>query len=120
MFINFNTTDKLYRTIPQYRLHLVEPGNKKLINTIIKAIKHSNHTIPMNTKKYNAITALTGEDFPPLSRHSPKTSSPKFLSTTPPHKNTLFSEFARQTHDARHCNNTISVTKTLPQIITTD
>ena len=36
----------------------------------------------------------------------------------PPNKNTLFSETARQTHDNR-CNNTISLTKTLPQINTT-
>ena len=48
------------------RLHLIELGNKKLSNTIIKAIKHSNLTIPMNTKKYKATTALTREDFPPL------------------------------------------------------
>ena len=100
------------------RLHLVELGNKKLNNTITKAIKHSNLTIPMNTKKYKAIAALTGEDFPHLSRHSTKTFNPKLLSITPPHKNTLFSETACQTHDNR-CNNTISVTKTLPQINTT-
>ena len=55
------------------RLHLVELGNKKLRNTITKAIKHSNLTIPMNTKKYKATAAFTGEDFPPLSRHSTKT-----------------------------------------------
>ena len=72
----------------------------------------------MNAKKYKATTALTGEDFPPLSRHSTKTFSPKFLSITSSHKKTLFSEIARQTHDNR-CNNTISVTKTLPQIIIT-
>ena len=68
----------------------------------------------MNTKKYKATAALTGEDFPPLSSHSTKTFNPKLLSITPPHKNTLFSEIAPQTHDSR-CNNTISVTKTLPQ-----
>ena len=96
-------------------LNLVELGNKKLSNTITKAIKHSNLTIPMNTKKYKATAALTGEDFPPLSRDSTKTFNPKLLSITPPHKNTLFSETARQTHDNR-CNNTISVIKTLPQI----
>ena len=133
MFINFNTTDKYIeqdldwidegnclRTKYYYRdrLHLVELGNKKFSNTITKAIKHSNLTIPMNTKKYKATAALTGEDFPPLSRHSTKTFNPKLLSITTPHKNTLFSEIARQTQDNR-CNNTISVTKTLPQINTT-
>ena len=57
------------RTKYYYRdcLHLVEFGNKKLINTIIKAIQHSNLTIPMNASKYKATTVLTGEDFPPLS-----------------------------------------------------
>ena len=94
------------------RLHLVEFGNKKLSNTITKAIKDSNLTIPMNTKKYKATAAITGEDYPPLSRHSTKTFNYKFLSTTPPHKNTLFSEISRQTPDNR-CNNTISITKTL-------
>ena len=94
------------------RLHLVELGNKKLSNTIAKAIKHSNLTIPMNTTKYKATATLTGEDFPPLSRHSTKTFNPKLLSITPPHKNTLFSEIARQTHDNR-CNKIVSVTKTL-------
>ena len=108
------------RTKYYYRdcLHPVELGNKKLSNTITKAIKHSNLTIPMNTKKYKATAALTGEDFPPLSRHSTKTFNPKLLLTTPPHKNILFSEIARQTPDKR-CNNIISVTKTLPQIHTT-
>ena len=72
----------------------------------------------MNTKKYKATTALTGEDFPPLSRNSTKTFNPKFLSITPPHKNILFSEIACPTHD-NCCNNTISVTNTLPQVITT-
>ena len=72
----------------------------------------------MNTKKYKATAALTGEDFPPLSSHSTKMFNPKFLFITPPHKNTLFYEIARQTHNNR-CNNTISVTKTLPQINTT-
>ena len=72
----------------------------------------------MNTKKYKATAALTGEDFPPLSRHSTITFNPKFLSITPPHKNTLFSKIARQTHNSR-CNNPISVSKTLPQINTT-
>ena len=72
----------------------------------------------MNTKKYKATTALTGEDFPPLSRHSTKMFNPQFLSLMPPHKNTLFYEIVRQTHDNR-CINTISVTKTLPQINTT-
>ena len=100
------------------RLHLVELGNKKLSNTITKAIKYSNLTIPMNTKKYKATTALTGEYFPPLSRHSTKMFNPKCLSITPPHKNTSFSEIVCQTHDNRS-NNTISVTKTLPQIHTT-
>ena len=100
------------------RLHLVELGNKKLSNTITKAIKHSNLTIPMNIKKYKATAALTREDFLPLSRHSTKAFNPKFLSITLPHKNTLFPEITRQTHDNR-CNNTISVTKTLPQINTT-
>ena len=49
------------RTKYYYRdcLHLVELGNKKLSNTIIKAIKHSNLTIPMNTSKYKATTVLT-------------------------------------------------------------
>ena len=72
----------------------------------------------MNTKKYKATAALAGEDFPPLSRHSTKTFNPKFLSIMPLLKNTLFCEIARQTHDNR-CNNTISATKTLPQINTT-
>ena len=85
-------------------LHLVELGNKKLSNTIIKAIKHSNLTIPMNTSKYKATTVLTWEDFPPLSRHSTKTFNPRFLSITPP-------------HDSR-CNNIFSVIKTLTQTIT--
>ena len=71
----------------------------------------------MNTKKYKATIALTGEDFPPSSRHSTKTFNPKFLSIMPPHKSTLFSETAHQTHD-NCCNNTISITKTLPQINT--
>ena len=102
----------------RHRLHLVELGNKKLSNTIIKAIKHSNLAVPMNTKKHKATTALTGEDFPPLSRHSTKMINPKCLSITPPRKNTLFSETARQTHD-NCCNNKTSVTRTLPQIITT-
>ena len=100
------------RTKYYYRdcLHLVELGNKKLSNTIIKAIKHSNLTMSMNTSKYKATTVLTGEDFPPLSRHSTKTFNPKFLSITPPHKNTLFSETVRQTQGSR-CNSIISVTK---------
>ena len=92
--------------------------NKKLSNTITKAIKHSHLTIPMNTKTYKATAVLTSEDFPPLSRHSTKTFNPKLLSITPPHKNTLFSDIAHQTHD-NSCNNTISVTKTLLQINTT-
>ena len=46
-------------------LYLLEFGNKKLSNTIIKAMKHSNFTILMNIKKFKATTALTGEDFPP-------------------------------------------------------
>ena len=62
----------------------------------------------MSTKKYKDTTALTGEDFPPLSRHSTKMFNPKFLSVTPPHKNTLSTETARQTHDNR-CNNTINI-----------
>ena len=45
-------------------LHLVELGNKKFGNTIIKAIKHANLTTLINTSKYNATTVLTGEDFP--------------------------------------------------------
>ena len=98
-------------------LHLVELGNKKLSNTIIKAIKHSNLTMSMNTSKYKATTVLTGEDFPPLSGHSTKMFSSKFLSVTPPHENTPFSEIIRQAQDSR-CNN-ISVTKILPQAITT-
>ena len=57
------------------QLHLEEIGNKKLSNTIIKAIKHSNLTLPMNTKKYIATTAFTREDFLPSSRHSTKTQS---------------------------------------------
>ena len=72
----------------------------------------------MSNKKYKATTALTGEDFPPLSRHSTNTLNPKFLFITPSHKNALFSETARQIHDNR-CNNTISFTKTLPQLIKT-
>ena len=41
------------RTKYYYRdhLHLVERGNKKLSNTIIKAIKHCTLTTPMNTQK---------------------------------------------------------------------
>ena len=66
-------------------LHLVELGNKKFSNTIIKAIKHSNFTMPTNTSKYKATTALTGEDFPPLSKLSTEMFNPKFLSTTSPH-----------------------------------
>ena len=42
----------------------------------------------------------------------------KFLYITPPHDNTLFSEIIRQTKDSR-CNNIISITKILPQTITT-
>lgn len=60
-------------------LYLVEFGNKKLSNTIIKAMKHSNLTILMNIKKFKANTALTGEDFPPLSRHSTKTVNSKIF-----------------------------------------
>ena len=55
-------------------------------------MKHSYLTLPMNTKKYKESTALTRENFPPLSRHSTKTVNPKFLSIMPPHKNTFFSE----------------------------
>ena len=66
----------------------------------------------MNTKKYKATSALTGEDFPPLSRHYTKMFNPKLLSITP---HTFFSEIACQTHDNR-CKNTINFTKTLPQI----
>ena len=99
-------------------LHLVELGNKKLSNTIIKAIKHSNRSIPMNTSKYKATTVLTGEDFAPLSRLSTKTFNPKFLSITPPHENTMFSDIVRQTQDSC-CTNIISITKTLLQTITT-
>ena len=99
-------------------LHLVELGNKKLSSTIIKAIKHSNLTIPMNTSKYKATTVLTEEDFPPLSKLSTETFNPKFLSTMPPHKNTLLSEIVCQTQDS-HCNNIISITKTILQTITT-
>ena len=72
----------------------------------------------MNNNKYKATTVLTGEDFPPLSRLSTETFNPKVLSITPPHENTLFSEIVRQTQDSR-CNNIISITKTLPQTITT-
>ena len=99
-------------------LHLVELGNNKLSNTIIKAIKHSNLTMSMNNSKYKATTVLTGEDFPPLSKLSTETFNPKVLSITPPHENILLSEIVRQTQD-RHCNNTISITKILPQTITT-
>ena len=108
------------RTKYYYRdcLHLVELGNKKLSNTIIKAIKHSNLTIPMNTSKYKATTVLTGDDFPPLSRPSIKTYNPKILSIMPPYENILFPEIVLQTQDSR-CNNIISVTKTLPETITT-
>ena len=42
----------------------------------------------------------------------------KFLSITPPHGNTLFSEIIRQTQDSRF-NNIISITKILPQTVTT-
>ena len=73
--------------------------------------------MPMNNNKYKATTVLTGEDFPPLSRLSTEKFSPKALSTTPPHENTLLSKIVRQTQDSR-CNNIISITKTLPQAIT--
>ena len=72
----------------------------------------------MNNIKYKATTVLTGEDFPLLSRLSTETFNPKVLSITPPHENTLFSEIVRQTQNSR-CNNIISITKTLPQTITT-
>ena len=98
------------------RLQLVKRGNKKLNNTIIKGIKHSNLTLPMNTKKYKATTGLTKKDLTHLSRHSTKTLNSKLLSIIPPHKN-AFSEIACETNDYR-CNNTISVTRTLPQIMT--
>ena len=103
-------TGNCLRTKYFYRdnLHLLELGKKNLSNTIIKAAKHSNVTLPMNNQR----------DFPALSKHSTKTINPKFLSITPPHINTLFSETACQTHDNR-CSSTISVTKTLPQLITT-
>ena len=71
----------------------------------------------MNNNKYKATTVLTGEDFPPLSRLSTETPNPKALSIMPPHENTLFSEIVRQTQDSR-CNNIVSITKTLPQAIT--
>ena len=51
---NFRRTKYYYRD----RLHLVKLENKKLSNTIIKAIKHSNLTITMNSRKYKATTAL--------------------------------------------------------------
>ena len=105
------------RTKYYYSFHLVELGNIKLSITIIKAMKHSSLTIPMNTSKYKAITVLTGEDFPPLSGHSTKMFNSQFLSITPPHENTPFSKIIRQAQDSR-CNN-ISVTKILPQAITT-
>ena len=98
-------------------LHLVELGNNKLSSTIIKAIKHSNLTMSINNNKYKATTVLTGEDFPPLSRLFTEKFNPKALSITPPHENTLFSEIVCQTQDSR-CNNIISITKTLPQAIT--
>ena len=98
-------------------LHLVELGNNKLSSTIIKAINHSNLTMSMNNNKYKATTVLTGEDFPPLSRLSTEKFNPKALSITPPHENTLFSEIVCQSQDS-HCNNIISITKTLPQAIT--
>ena len=98
-------------------LHIVELGNNKLSSTIIKAIKHSNLTMLMNNNKYKATTVLTGEDFPPLSRLSIEKFNPKALSITPPHENTLFSEIVCQTQDS-NCNNIISITKTLPQAIT--
>ena len=72
----------------------------------------------VNNSKYKATTVLTGEDFPPLSRLSTETFNPKVLSITPPHENILLSEIVRHTQDSR-CNNTISITKTLPQTITT-
>ena len=96
-------------------LHLVELGNNKLSNTIIKAMKHSNLTMSMNNSN---TTVLTGEGFPPLSRLSTETFNSKVLFITPPLENTLFSEIVRQTQDSR-CNNIISITKTLSQTITT-
>ena len=98
-------------------LHQVELGNNKLSSTIIKAIKHSNLTMSMNNNKYKVTTVLTGEDFLPLSRLSTEKFNPKTLSITPPHENTLFSEIVCQTQDSC-CNNIISITKTLPQAIT--
>ena len=108
------------RTKYYYRdcLHLVELGNIKFSSTIIKAIKHSSLTIPMNISKLKATTVLTGEDFSPLSRHSTKMFNSKFFSSTLPHENTLFFEIILQTQDSR-CNNIISVTNTLPQAIAT-
>ena len=99
-------------------LHLVELGNKKFSNIIIKAIKHSNLTIPMNTSKYKDTTVLTGEDFPPLSRLSIKKYNPKLLPIMPPYENILFPKIVLQTQDSR-CNNIISVTKILLETITT-
>ena len=55
-------------------LHLEELANKKLSNTNIKAIKHSNLT-PLT----KATATLTRKDFPPLSRHSSKTLNLKFF-----------------------------------------
>ena len=72
----------------------------------------------VNTSKYKATTVLTREDFPPLSRLSTEPFNPKFLSITPPYENTLFFKIVRQTQDSP-CNNIISITKTLPQAITT-
>ena len=99
-------------------LHLVELGNRKLSNTTIKAIKHSNLTIPMDTCKHKATTVSIGEDFPPSSKHSIKTFNSKFSSITPPHENKLFPKLDHQTQDI-NCNNIIRVTKTLPETITT-
>ena len=99
-------------------LHPVELGNNKLSNTIIKAIKHSNLTMSMNSSKYKAITVLTGEYFPSLSRLSTETFNSKVLSNTPPLENILFSEIVRQIQNSC-CNNIISITKTLPQTIAT-
>ena len=87
-------------------LHLVELRNEKLSNTIIKAIKHCNLTLPTNTKKHKATAALTIQDFPLSSRYSIKTLNPKLSSIILTHKNTMFSEIACQTRDNR-CNNTM-------------
>ena len=76
----------------------------------------------MNNGKYKATTILIGEGrlstF--IKALSTETFNPKaFIFIMPPHENTLLSKTVHQKQDSR-CNNIISITKTLPQTITTN